>query len=116
MKYEYYVVDENDLTIKKALLDLDSSEFFFTFEDEDYVFKDHFAKAEAVRIQWYNELTEDRLIRTGKAYKKQNIFASEDSAKKRLKEVIIKKANDIQHEIDKLQKDREALINKLFNV
>lgn len=116
MKREYYVVDEYDLTIKKALLDLDSEEFFFTFADESYVFKDHYARAEAERIKWYNELTEDRLIRTGKAYKHKNIFASEKSAKERLKEVIIEKANGIQHKIDKLQKEHEALTNKLFTI
>lgn len=116
MKREYYVVNEKDLTINKALLDLESDEFFFTFKDEDYVFKDHYARAEAERIKWYNELTEDTLLRTGKAYKKENIFSDEESAKERLKNVIIEQANDLQHNIDVLETKRQELMNKLFNV
>ena len=37
MKREYYVVDEDDFTVKKALLDLESSEWYHTFESEDGV-------------------------------------------------------------------------------
>lgn len=117
MKYEYYVVDENDLTIKKALLDLESSEFFFTFESTDGIqYKDPIACSRCKMIKYYNELTNDEHLRTGKSYKEDNIFGSEDSAKKRLKEVIKEKADDIQNKINKLTRERESLINKLFNV
>lgn len=108
MRYEYYVVDENDLNIKKALLDLESNEWYY--------YKDPVYCSRCKLVKYYNELTNDERIRTGKAYKEQDIFNNIEDAKVRLRVVIKEKSSKIKKDIDKLEKEREKLINMLFNV
>lgn len=117
MKREYYVVDEDTLEIKKALLDLDSNEWYHRFESKDGVkHKDPVACSRCEMIKYYNELTNDEIIRTGKSYKEQDIFNNIEDAKVRLRVVIKEKSFKIKEDIDKLEKEREKLINMLFNV
>ena len=113
MKREYYVVDEDDFTVKKALLDLESSEWYHTFESEDGVqYKDPIACSRCKMIKHYNELTNDERIRTGKSYAEQNIFNNERDAKMRLDMIILEKMYDI--DIEKIRLDEER--NKLFKL
>lgn len=117
MKKEYYVVDEDTLEIKKALLDLESNEWHQKFESEDGVqYKDSVSCSRCKLTKYYNELTNDERIRTGKAYKEQDIFNNIEDAKARLRVVIKEKSSKIKKDIDKLEKEREKLINMLFNV
>lgn len=113
MKREYYVVDENDLTIKKALLDLESNEWYHTFESEDGVqYKDPVACSRCKMIKYYNELTDDERVRTGKSYKEQDIFSNETSAQVRLDTIILEKIGEIDEKKSKLDIER----NKLFKL
>jgi hypothetical protein len=117
MKKNYYVVDEDEIKIKKALLDLDSNEWHYMFESEDGIkHKDPVACSRCKMVKYYNELTDDERIRTGKSYKEQNIFENEEDAKVRLRVVIKEKSSKIKKDINKLEKEREKLINMLFNV
>lgn len=117
MKQKYYVVDDDNLKIKKALLDFESDEYYQKFESEDGVqYKDPASCSRCKLIKYYNELTDDERIRTGKSYKEQNIFNNEQDAVNRLKVIIREKANAIQHEINELTKKREDLINLLFQI
>lgn len=117
MKQKYYVVDEDEIKIRKALLDLDSNEWYHQFESEDGVkHKDPVACSRCKMVKYYNELTNDERIRTGKSYKEQNIFDNEQDAATRMKTVIREKANKIQHKINELAKEREHLIDLLFQI
>lgn len=117
MKREYYVVDEDTLEIKKALFDLESNEWYHNFESEDGVYhKDPVACSRCKMIKYYNELTNNERIRTGKSYKEEDIFNNIEDAKARLRVVIKEKSSKIKKNIDKLEKEREKLINMLFNV
>ena len=113
MKREYYVVDENDLIVKKALLDLESNEWYHTFESKDGVqHKDPVACSRCKMIKHYNELTNDERIRTGKSYEEQNIFSNERDAKMRLDMIILEKIAEI--DMKKIRLDEER--NKLFKL
>lgn len=113
MKREYYVVDENHLIVKKALLDLESNEWYHTFESKDDVqYKDPVACSRCKMIKNYNELTNDERIRTGKSYEEQNIFSNERDAKMRLDTIILEKIAEI--DMKKIRLDEER--NKLFKL
>lgn len=113
MKREYYVVDENDLTVKKALLDLESNEWYNTFESKDGVqYKDPVASSRCKMIKYYNELTDDERVCTGKSYKEQNIFSSKTYAQVRLDVIILDKIAEIDEKKAKLDNER----NKLFKL
>lgn len=113
MKREYYVVDENDLTIKKALLDLKSNEYYCVFESKDGVqYKDPVASSRCIMIKYYNELTDDERVRTGKSYKAENVFNDETTAQVRLDTIILDKIDEIDEKKAKLDIER----NKLFKL
>lgn len=113
MKKEHYVVDEDDLIVKKALLDLESNEWHYTFESKDGIqYKDPVASSRCKMIRHYNELTNDERIRTGKSYEEQDIFNNERDARMRLEMIILEKIYDIDEKKAKLDKER----NKLFKL
>lgn len=113
MKREYYVVDEDDLIVKKALLDLESNEWYHTFESKDGVqYKDPVACSSCKMIKHYNELTNDERIRTGKSYTEQNIFSNMLDAKMRLDIIILEKIDEI--DMMKIMLDEER--NRLFKL
>lgn len=101
MKKEHYVVDENSLSVKKVLLDLDSKEYFYAGAD---------------RVKCYNELTNDARERTGKSYETYNIFNNEHDANMRLRMLLCSKALDCQKGIEKLLKKQKTLIEKAMEL
>ena len=101
MKKEYYVVDECNFVIRKALLDLESGEWHWRFIGDK-------------KIKCWNELYEDSCNRTGRSYKSENIFDNELAAKEGLKETILESHSRIQGYIDNL-KNRQNELMKLYN-